>query len=160
MNMLGCGPNGAWPAPHRSRRPRLDPHPAGVVYLHSRLAARHSTSFERATLRALKDQNEKVNRESDRTQMSGMQWHRLSGGDATGASRAQNLSRALQEMRRQGTDIEGCQLRRVAFAEVRIAAHNALNPDIPQGPESANRRSRESGDPMLCQARASGGPHE
>jgi hypothetical protein len=38
--------------------------------------------------------------------MPGMQWHRLSRGDAAGATGAQNLSTAVQEVRRQGMGTE------------------------------------------------------
>jgi hypothetical protein len=38
--------------------------------------------------------------------MPGMQWHRLSRGDAAGATGAQNLSGAVQELRRQRTPAE------------------------------------------------------
>jgi hypothetical protein len=40
-----------------------------------------------------------------------VQWHRISRGKAACAARPQNLSTTLQEMRRQGTDIEDRQLR-------------------------------------------------
>jgi len=47
--------------------------------------------------------------------MSGMQWHRISDGYATGEAQSQNLSDPVQELRRQGTDNRGRQLRRAAI---------------------------------------------
>jgi hypothetical protein len=49
------------------------------------------------------------------SKMSGMQWHRLSCSNAAGATGAQNLSCAVQAVRRQGTDNRGRQLRRPYF---------------------------------------------
>jgi hypothetical protein len=48
----------------------------------------------------LKGSNEKVIRETDRAQMSGMQWHWISDGYATGEAQSQNLSDPVQELRR------------------------------------------------------------
>jgi hypothetical protein len=47
----------------------------------------------------LKGSNEKVIRETDRAQMSGMQWHRISDGNAAGEAQSQNLSGPVQELR-------------------------------------------------------------
>jgi hypothetical protein len=47
----------------------------------------------------LKGSNEKAIRETDRAQMSGMQWHRISGGIAAGEAQSQNLSGPVQELR-------------------------------------------------------------
>ena len=43
--------------------------------------------------------------------MRRMQRHRISHGKAAGPERPQDLSRAVQEMRRQGPDLRGRQLR-------------------------------------------------
>ena len=42
--------------------------------------------------------------------MSGMQWHRISHGQAAGTDRPPDLSRAVQEVRRQGPDDRGRRL--------------------------------------------------
>jgi hypothetical protein len=47
----------------------------------------------------LKGSNEKTIRETDRAQMSGMQWHRLSDGNAAREAQSQNLSGPVQELR-------------------------------------------------------------
>jgi hypothetical protein len=44
--------------------------------------------------------------------MSGMQWHRIFGGGAAEASRPQDLSGPVRELRRQGADHRSQQLRR------------------------------------------------
>jgi len=51
--------------------------------------------------------------------MSGMQWDRISQGKAACADQPQNLSPTLHEMRWQGADTKGRQLRR-PFALIRF----------------------------------------
>jgi hypothetical protein len=57
------------------------------------------TSAGRPWQARLKGSNEKAIRETDRAQMSGMQWHRLSDGNAAGEAQSQNLSGPVQELR-------------------------------------------------------------
>jgi hypothetical protein len=47
----------------------------------------------------LKGSNEKAIRETDRAQMSGMQWHRISDGNAAGKAWPQDLPDSVQELR-------------------------------------------------------------
>ena len=64
--------------------------------------------------------------------MRGMQWHRIPHGKAAGPDRPQDLSRAVQEMRRQGADIRGrelspCMRRTTTKEKLRITAGAAAS---------------------------------